>query len=202
MVEHSRYSVSEKDAGIQDGLLKNKLNISDQKMLDDAETILLSDAYDHFFGLLEKDIITFNVSFLFSIHEYFLGTLYEWAGSLRTVDISKDDMLFAPVKHLKSSLKSFEKLLVESIPVSTDSKKQISQKLAIIHNEFNALHPFREGNGRTIRLFLDLLSVHCGYQPINWKKKDQKTYLNACKKGMSQEHVEMAKLIYLGLIKR
>lgn len=202
MAEPSRYSVSEEEASIENGILQNKLGLKNQKALDDAETILLDDSYTHFFDLLEKRKITFDLSLLFSIHKFFLGTLYSWAGKVRTIDISKEGMLFAPMKHINNSLKEFEKILKKNIPTEKDTKKQIMKKLAIIHNEYNAIHPFREGNGRTIRLFLDLAVAQFGYQPINWSKKQQKEYIEACIKGMVQEYKPMEKIIYLGLHKK
>src|SRR3989344_335784 len=98
MAERSRYNVSSKQAGIKKGILKNKLGISSQKKLDDAEAILLADAYEFFLNkqLNQK---SFNVNFLFSIHEYFLSPLYDWAGSIREVNISKSGMMFASAKY-------------------------------------------------------------------------------------------------------
>ena len=105
MAEHSRYHVSDNAAGVNKGILKNKLGIRSKKKLDDAETLLLADTYSHFFALLKQGKLTFDLSLLFSIHRYFFTTLYDWAGKLRTVDISKDGMLFAPVKYLDRSVK-------------------------------------------------------------------------------------------------
>src|SRR3989338_1208165 len=103
MAGHSRYSVST-EVGIDNGVLKNKLGIKDQKTLDDAETLLLSDAYKHFFDQLEKEGLEFNLPFLFEIHKFFLGTLYAWAGKIRRINISKDTVLFAPAEYLGPSL--------------------------------------------------------------------------------------------------
>lgn len=71
--------------------------------------------------------------------------------------------------------------------------------MAIIHNEFNAVHPFREGNGRTIRLFLDLMVADLGFRPVDWSAKD---YMDACQRGMSQDHSMMAKIIYRDISKK
>lgn len=201
MAEPSRYDVNDKDAGIKHGVLINKLGIKNQKTLDDAETILLNDAYAYFFDLLEKEKLEFTLDLLFDIHRYFLKPLYPWAGKVRAIDISKDGMLFAPVRYIDSSLKSFKKILKKQSPTEKDSKKQIAHKLAVIHNEFNAIHPFREGNGRTIRLFLDLLATQNGYGTIDWEKKTQTAYVKACIKGMEQNHKPMENLIYAGLKK-
>ena len=202
MAEPSRYSVSDKDAGVQNGILKNKLKIKDQKIMDDAETILLGDTYTHFFELLEKGEIKFDFSLIFEIHRFFLNTLYSWAGKTRTIDISKDGMFFASVKYIDSSLKDFEQILRKNIPVEKDTKRRFAQKLAVIHNEYNAIHPFREGNGRAVRLFLDLLVVKFGYNPIDWSKKQKNKYIEACVKGMSQKNKQMEQIIYFGLYKQ
>ncbi len=199
MAERSRYSITAKIAGVEGGILKNKLSIKDQVMLDDAETLLLVDAYTHFFGRLKEEGLDFNLPLLFEIHKYFLGTLYSWAGKIRRIDISKDDILFAPAEYLQNSLTEFERLLYKHIPTATDPKTTIAEKLAFIHNELNALHPFREGNGRTIRLFLDLLAVQSGYRPIDWKRVPDKMYIDACKLGMRKEHSAMKKIIFKGL---
>jgi cell filamentation protein len=193
MTEHSRYDVSRKGAGIgPSGILVNKLGIKDQQGLDDAETILLNDAYAHFFDLLVQGKVKFDFPLLISIHGYFLGPLYVWAGKLRTVDISKDGMLFAPVTFLAASIKNFKNVLHVNLPSKKDSLKRAAEKIAIIHDEFNAVHPFREGNGRTIRLFLDLMVARIDFCPVDWA---QKGYMRACRRGISQNHTEMAHLI-------
>lgn len=202
MEEHSRYNVHPKQSGVKGVVLKNELGLKTQKELDDAETVLLLDSYTYFFTMLEQEKVDFTLSFLFQIHRYFLGTLYSWAGKVRTVDISKGDMLFAPVAHLGTSVELFEKILLKNIPDLTDPKKIIAKKFAIIHNEFIALHPFREGNGRTIRLFLDLLANSLNYHPIIWNKRTHQEYIEACVKGMVQEHDLMASIIYRGLTKK
>ncbi len=201
MAEHSRYHVSDKGANVSNGILKNKLGIKNKKRLDDAETLLLADTYTYFFELLKERKIEFDLSLLFSIHKYFFDTLYDWAGKVRTVDISKDGMLFAPIKHIDKSLKVFKLLINKKLPEQSDTKDSLSKKLAIIHNEFNVIHPFREGNGRTLRLFLDLIVSSLGYNPIDWSKKSNIDYINACIKGMSGKHEIMTKIIKKGLKK-
>ena len=73
---------------------------------------------------------------------------------------------------IKKALESFEKVLLQNLPNVKESKSGLARKLAIIHCEFNAIHPFREGNGRSIRLFLDLMAVRCGFSVIDYGNKD------------------------------
>lgn len=201
MVGPSRYSLSGAEAGLQGGILKNKLGISDQRRLDDTETVLLADTYEHFFSLQARGELRFDLSLLFQIHKYFLLPLYSWAGKIRTVDVSKDGMLFASVRHIQASLETFDKVLQDNLPQVLDSKKIVAAKIALIHCELNAIHPFREGNGRTIRLFLDLLVANAGYNPIDWSKRSQAVYIQACVFGMKREYVAMEKIVYAGLTK-
>lgn len=121
---------------------------------------------------------------------------------MRIVNIAKGDVLFAPAEYLQKTLTDFDSLLQTCLLISHDSKKVVAQKLALIHNELNTIHPFREGNGRTTRLFLDLMAAHVGYFPINWELTTQEKYIEACKLGMTREHRLMEKIVYKGLMKR
>ncbi|MFA6528597.1 MAG: Fic family protein [Candidatus Gracilibacteria bacterium] len=196
MAEPSRYNVSGDE---EIGVLKNKLKIKDQKILGDTETLLLSDAYSHFFEILNGNKLNFTVRLIFEINEYFLSVLYDWAGKIREVEISKDGILFCPKSQINKALLKFEHILRENMPLPKDNKRVVSQKLAIIHCEFNAIHPFREGNGRTIRLFLDLIADNCGFQPINYGESTKETYIKACIEGMKQDYSKMQRIMYKGL---
>lgn len=197
MGEHSRYNVD----GGGSGILKNKFGITDQKTLEDTETILLSDTYKHFFDLHKSKNLKFDLNLIFQIHEYFLNTLYTWAGKIRTVEISKDGILFCASSQIKKHLMQFEKIIKNNLPSKKDDKKTLSEKLSIIHCEFNAIHPFREGNGRTIRLFLDLLAINSGFSFLNYNKFQKTEYIKACIAGMNKDNTKMRKLIYKAISK-
>jgi len=200
MAEPSRYNVGGDESPSE--ILKNKLGIEDQKALEDTESVLFSDTYEYFLAKLAEGRLTFGLDLIFEIHKYFLGPLYNWAGKSRTVQISKDGVLFCKAAHIESSLKEFEKLLSKQLSAKNDDKSSVAEKLAIIHCEFNAIHPFREGNGRTIRLFLDLLALANGYSLIDFGKSSKKTYIEACIAGMSQDYSKMKSVIYKGLTKK
>jgi cell filamentation protein len=202
MAEVSRYNVSGDEADSKNGVLKNKLDIKDQETLEDTETLLLSDTYEYFVQKFEKGKIEFDLNLIFEIHKYFLKTLYSWAGKTRSVQISKDGILFAKAAHIKGALKDFEKILKKNLPKESDNKSVVANKLAIIHCEFNAIHPFREGNGRTIRLFLDLLALDNNYELINFRNSTKKKYIAACTAGMHQDYSKMKTVIYKGLKKQ
>ncbi|MGE3341215.1 MAG: Fic/DOC family protein [Candidatus Altimarinota bacterium] len=197
----SRYDADGHEAG-SNGTLANKHGITDPDRLSNLETILLNDAYAHFLNALKNHELVFDVKLLVKIHEQFLSPLYSWAGKFRTVDISKGNTLFASCRFIPELLKEFDKQLRKHLPKKDDSKKDISVKLSYIHNELNAIHPFREGNGRTLRLFLDLLAIDTGYEPINYSASNMKSYFDACKAGMVGNNKPMERFIYKGLTKR
>lgn len=149
---------------------------------------------------MEQGKLKFNVKLIFEIHKYFLGTLYGWAGKIRTVEISKGGILFCASRHIKKELHNFDNLVKKQTPSPSESKKTISKKLAIIHCEFNAIHPCKEGNGRMIRLFLDLLSVQSGYGLIDYRKTGKSAYIEACIAGMQKDYSNMQKILYKGLM--
>lgn len=135
---------------------------------------------------------------MFEIHTFFLAPLYLWAGKIKRINISKNDVLFAPSEYLEKSLNEFGHILTRHLPTSRETKTVVAQKLAFIHNELNILHSFREGNGRTIRLFLDPLATHVGYKPIDWEVVSHQVYIQACQMGMASEHDPMKKIVYKG----
>lgn len=108
-------------------------------------------------------------------------------------------MLFAPVRHLANSLAELNCIIKNNSPILTDSNAELAKKLAITHNEFNVIHPFRDGNGRTIRLFLDLWVDTLGFEPINYGNRE--LYLLACVAGAKGDQNALQKIIIKGLNK-
>lgn len=141
-------------------VLKNKLNIQDAMELSEAERRITS------LNLLEikENPVTgqFDLKHLQAIHKAIFRDIYSWAGELRTVDIAKGNQ-FCLCKHLVTyangiftKLKSDKFLLGKTI-------EEIPSFLAYYLSEINVLHPFREGNGRTQRVFIEYLSAFAGF---------------------------------------
>lgn len=197
MVGVSRYNAG----GDETDILKNKLGITDPNELGDFETILLADSYEHFLELLSQNKLKLDLNLLFTIHKYFLEPLYSWAGKIRTVNISKENTAFASAQNIEASLKQLSPEFEANQTDPNDSKATLAKKLAFLHCELNAIHPFREGNGRTIRFFLDLLTTHAGYESVDFKSIPDEEYLNACKAGMLQNYEPM-EAIYNKLLRK
>lgn len=145
-----------------DDVIKNKLGISNVDNLIAAEQEIVTNK--------TADILTeapqkFDLEYLLHIHKVLFDDIYDFAGKLRTVNISKADAStpFAHTQFLESESKRiFDKLTGLHYLTGLD-KKAFTKAIAHLTTELNALHPFREGNGRAIRLFLIMLADHAGY---------------------------------------
>ena len=153
--------------------LQNKLGITDSATLArEEERITKIKALKLFeTGLLDTfEVGTFNG--LAKIHKYLFEDIYEFAGQIRTVNIAKGNFRFAPILYLEAALKNIDKM-----PQSTFD--EIIEKYV----EMNVAHPFREGNGRSTRLWLDVILKKELRNVIDWSKVDKEDYLLAMERS-------------------
>jgi cell filamentation protein len=109
---------------------------------------------------------------LCKIHQYLFQDVYEWAGEVRSVDIIMGDSRFCNVRQIQSySNTIFSALAAEKYLINLEPKVCAS-RLAHYLSEINAIHPFREGNGRVQRLFISQLAEHAGYS-LDYSSLDQ-----------------------------
>ena len=139
-------------------------------------------AYALFESSLLDSIEVGTVNGLKQIHGYLFGGLYDFAGKIRTVNISKGGFKFAAAEFLPETLDQIEKM-------SEDSFDQIIDKYV----EMNVAHPFREGNGRTTRIWLDLILKRCLKKCVDWSQINKKDYLEA----MEQSVLDSTKIKFL-----
>lgn len=127
-------------------------------------------AYELFESGIIGDIEVGTINGLKQIHAYLFGGLYDFAGQIRKLNISKGGFVFASVGYLKETLLSIEKMPENNV-------EQIVRKYV----EMNVAHPFMEGNGRTTRIWLDLILKKNLCKCVDWSKIDKTEYLNAMK---------------------
>lgn len=145
------------------GALKNKLGITDPDKLAKAEYDLVAEQIGQILSSEPPQKPDFD--YLLSLHRQLFQDIYDFAGKVRTVNISKPD---SPVPFcyadfiFSESQRIFSQLTTDNYFVGL-SKDKFIEKLAWLSSELNALHPFREGNGRTIRLFITQLARNAGY---------------------------------------
>ena len=154
-------------------ILVNKLNIADQIELAKVEEKISKQKAKRLFD--SGDIHQVQVgkfAGLAFIHAYLFGDIYPFAGQIRDVNISKGNFRFAPVMYLETSLKH-----IDAMPQNTF--EQIIEKYV----EMNVAHPFREGNGRATRIWLDLILKKEIQQVVDWNQVDKEDYLSAMQRS-------------------
>ena len=154
-------------------VLSNKLNITDQVELNKAEEkISKAKAKKLFDSGKINSIKVGTFAGLKQIHKYLFADIYDFAGKMRDVNLSKGNFRFAPVMYLAQSLKQIDKM-----PQSTFD--EIVEKYV----EMNIAHPFREGNGRAMRIWLDLMFKQGIKRVVDWNKIDKADYLSAMERS-------------------
>lgn len=142
-------------------VLRNKFDIRDAEFLDQIEADLTT---ARLIQITEDPIEgSFDLLHLMKIHFWLFQDLYDWAGEIRTVDISRDGSRFANVSHIQSYAESLFSELANENWLKDLHVDQVAIRLAHYLSEINALHPFREGNGRVQRTFIAALANEAGY---------------------------------------
>ena len=153
--------------------LENKLNISDAVELARAEEkISKTKALKLFTSGYLNTLEAGTFESLAEIHRYLFDEIYSFAGKIRTVNMAKGNFRFAPVMYLEQALKH-----IEAMPQSTYN--EIIEKYV----EMNIAHPFREGNGRSTRIWLDLILKKELGKVIDWSQVDKNDYLLAMERS-------------------
>ncbi len=153
--------------------LENKLGItSSSDLAREEEKISKKRAIELFETGLLDTLEAGRFSALKAIHQYLFAPVYDFAGKIRTVNLAKGNFRFAPLMYLEVALQNIDKM-----PQSTFD--EIIEKYV----EMNIAHPFREGNGRSTRIWLDLiLKTEIG-QVVDWSKVDKEDYLLAMERS-------------------
>lgn len=154
-------------------VITNKLGITDSPTLArEEERISKKSAARLFEQNLLNNMSSGTWTTLQDIHKILFQDIYDFAGELRTVNISKGNFRFVPVMYLSEAVKT-----IESMP--QNSFDEIVEKYV----EMNVAHPFREGNGRSMRLWLDHMLCAELQKTIDWSQIDKETYLSAMERS-------------------
>ena len=154
-------------------VLENKLGIVDAaELAREEERLSKIRAVELFEFLITENLEAGKFSSLAAIHKYLFQDVYEFAGKIRTVNIAKGNFRFAPVMYLQASLE-----YIDNMP-QTDFDEIIEKYV-----EMNIAHPFREGNGRSTRIWLDLILKKELNKVIDWSRVDKEDYLLAMQRS-------------------
>lgn len=153
--------------------LENKFGIkSSAELAREEERISKKKAVELFEnGMLEK-LEAGKFQTLCEIHKYLFDDIYDFAGKIRTVNLSKGNFRFAPLMYLETAIKNVDKM-----PQNTFD--EIVEKYV----EMNIVHPFREGNGRSMRIWLDMMLKKQIGQVVDWSKIEKEDYLMAMERS-------------------
>ena len=154
-------------------MLENKLGLTNSADLArEEERISKKKALELFESGMLNALPAGRFSSLQAIHQYLFEDIYDFAGKIRTVNLAKGNFRFAPLMYLQTALENIDKM-----PQSTFD--QIVEKYV----EMNIAHPFREGNGRSTRIWLDhILKTEIG-RVVDWSRVDKEDYLLAMERS-------------------
>lgn len=153
--------------------LDNKLNItSSAELAWEEERISKKKAAELFEKGILKSLAPGRFSSLQAIHRYLFEDIYDFAGKIRTVNIAKGDFRFASVMYLEAALENIDRMPHSGFD-------EIVEKYV----EMNIAHPFREGNGRSMRIWLDLMFKASLGMVIDWSRIDREDYLLAMERS-------------------
>ncbi len=153
--------------------LENKLGITSSPELAEAEErISKKKALELFENGILDTLEAGTFSSLKAIHKYLFDEIYDFAGKVRTVNLAKGNFRFAPLMYLEAALENIDKM-----PQSTFD--EIVEKYV----EMNIAHPFREGNGRSTRIWLDLIFKKELGKVVDWSRVDKEDYLLAMERS-------------------
>lgn len=154
-------------------VLENKLGITNSaELAREEEKISKRRAIELFETDLLDGLEAGTYSSLAEIHRFLFEEIYEFAGKIRTVNLAKGNFRFAPLMYLQMALENIDKM-----PQTT--LDEIIEKYV----EMNIAHPFREGNGRSMRIWLDLILKKELHVVIDWSKADKEDYLLAMERS-------------------
>ena len=157
-------------------ILKNKLNIKDFELLKKAEEEITAVKQ---LELLQNPIRgNFTKTHLLSIHKFIFEDIYPFAGKMRKEQISKADTMFYPPNLIDRELNKVFAQIKDKNMLKEKDEDKIFDNLAYVMAELNIIHPFREGNGRTIREFIRLMAKKSGHD-LNWGNATKTEILEA-----------------------
>lgn len=156
-------------------VLRNKLDIRDDLTLSEAEYQLSAIAADS----IDFSAPPYNLVYLQNIHRTLFSDLYEWAGELRTVGISKQTTRFCQPEYMQKEADKIFKGMAVANWFENMSRAQLVVAVAEAYSDLNMVHPFREGNGRTQRILFEHLIMNTGFEISWWGiENDQWIYAN------------------------
>jgi cell filamentation protein len=188
--------VTEGDPYVYPGthVLRNRLGITDPKALDKVERRIVAQKTRR--GIPEGK---FDLAHLQAIHRHLFQDIYDWAGDLRTVEISKGGHQFQFRQYIRTGMADVHRRLVQSKFLRRLSRHDFAQQVAVIIGDVNYIHPFREGNGRTQAQYLKQLAAQAGHD-LDLTRLDPVGWMDASKASHAADYALMAEVIEKAIV--
>lgn len=180
---------------LNSNVLINKLNITDADELLKAEREITALKTSQ--AMINRIEGKFDFEHLKKIHYFLFCDIYEWAGKIRIVNISKGNQ-FCRCEYIEEQMDKLLLKLKNENYLKEYSQKELAERLAYYLSEINVIHPFREGNGRTQRLFIEYLSNNAGYQ-LNLNKISKNEMLEASVRAYALDYRLMEEIMLKAL---
>lgn len=185
------------EPGSRGRVLRNLLHITRKREMDLIEAEQYALVLPKLMGMYSREH-RFSSEDVCTIHREWLGSVYDWAGQFRNVNITKGDFTFAMARNLPQLMKNFENdLLKRYTPCIFTSDDEIVTALAVVHAEMMLIHPFREGNGRAGRLLSVLMALQAGLKGLDFsgiRGRKRHEYFSAVQAGIGQDYEPMKKV--------
>ena len=183
--------------GSDDEVLRNKLGIITVAEMDQVELELLDLLYENVISTVASDQVI-TVDSLVEWHRKWLGNVYEWAGCQRSVNMGKGGFNFAAAAQIPRLLSELEqKFLSIFTPCEGMDEDQLTEAITVVHIEFILVHPFREGNGRLLRLLANVMALQAGWPELDFSvlDKNKEQYFASIQAGMECDYEPLSRLI-------
>ena len=203
----SKYSGASDDEfqpGSRKRVLANKQGIISRQEMNDGEILAYKAAAENLAKGLARDH-RFSAEDVKTIHKEIFGKLYPWAGSYRNKDLSKEGFMFTRAIFIAGHMEQLSRNTLEAYtPPKDQTRDELTVHLAEIHDELILIHPFRDGNGRTVRLLIHLVAQQAGFGGLDFSfikgsGKEYERFIAAVKAGVSGNYEPMNTIIQRAL---
>jgi len=175
-------------------VLRNRLGITDARKLDRVERRLVGDRIAE--GVPAG---SFDLTHLRAIHRHLFQDVYDWAGELRTVEISKGGSQFQFRQYIQTGMADVHRRLSRAAYLKRLPARQFAREAGIIIGDINYIHPFREGNGRTQAQYLQQLAEQAGHQ-LDFRRIEAAKWIEASKASHMADYALMTEAIRKAIV--
>jgi len=202
-VKHSgRYAVSgfsegQFEPGSGKRVLRNLIGVTGKREMNKAEGSELLRTFKKFISVYDENH-RFGTADICNMHKEWLGGIYDWAGRYRQVNLTKGGFTFAAAHLIPALMVDFEhQCLALYTPCRFTEREAIDHAIAVVHVELLLIHPFREGNGRLVRMLVSLMALQAKLPLLDFgmlKGKKKQEYFKAVQFGLNRKYEPMEKI--------